>query len=545
MSQPIPSIPVVDVDQAFPLLTSDGNRSPAAPGSSDGTVSPVVENALRDVLGWRPRPQDSSAFEAALTASFQLSDVEDHTVATYSARGYAMQADLGAVSGGQASLYSRAVSARTQILTLLDGLSPLRPDADQENCESYRKLVRDAVTPMISELGTPGGPRVAVVDAFLRQLLGAKPASIHAATTADNVGGQLGQVREQFGLTDAFVNNIDQEGVRTAFWTMVDLVLDINRAWVNLSGQFSGTSQGFLGTDLVLISQLLAAVAEQVDDVEAALDSVSISIAERQTIPVSSSSRRTVDGLLSWVRTVVTEEGPRIARDTGRDGIRTSLMPTVLELVNQVALLLAATTGRLTFRLPGRVYSLFTRPRPVPRPIVQAPLITVGPRASMPPGMQSSRVQIAVTGLDSLLWQLAQLTTQIAKFTGAYLFDVVAMTAPRTKEMLVVVRGLNIQPTFMPVFRCPGAKQRKPPLNKQVQPKSGRVSHDSDTVSAVFDLNTLDPWLNQFVKVTGGKRPWPQSSGKGVHPRLVQARYVPIRLRDDLTGRLVQNQTNP
>ena len=90
-----------------------------------------MEDALRDVLGWRPRAQDTSAFTAALTASFQLSEVEGHIVATYSPRGFAMQADLGAVSGGQASLYSRAVSARTQMLTLLDGLTPLRPDAER------------------------------------------------------------------------------------------------------------------------------------------------------------------------------------------------------------------------------------------------------------------------------------------------------------------------------------------------------------------------------------------------------------------------------
>jgi hypothetical protein len=543
VSHPIPSIPVVDVDQAFPLLTSDGSRSSSSSGSGNGTVTPVVENALRDVLGWRPRSQDTSAFEAALAASFQLSEVEDHTVAAYSPRGYAIQADLGAVSGGQASLYSRAVSARTQMITLLDGLTPLRPDADTENCESYRRLVRDAVTTMITELGTPGGPRVAVVDAFLRQLLGAAPASVPATATADTVGGQLGQVRDQFGLTDAFVNNVDQESLRTAFWTLVDLVLDTNRAWVNLRGQFTGgPQQGFLGTELVLISQLLGAVAEQVDDVEAALDSVSVSVAERQTITLAGSNGLTLDGLLTWVRTVVTEEGPRIARDTGRDGLRTSLMPTVLDLVDQVERLLAA-TGRPTFNLPPAVINLLTIP-PADPITPQIPLVSVARRTPMPPGMQSSRVQIAVTGLDSLIWQLAQLTMRIARFSGAVLFDVMALTSTANDELLVVVRGLNIQPTLTPVFRSAGVRRRNAALRKQVRPFPDRVSSDNETISAVFDLVELNPWLDEFGR-QGKPRPWVRAAGSGVQPRFVHAREVPIRLRDNLTGKLVQKQTIP
>ena len=51
----------------------------------------------------------------------------------------------------------------------------------------------------------------------------------------------------------------------------------------------------------MLINQLLSAVAEQVDDVEAALDSVSVSVAERQTITLPGSNGLTLDGLLTWV----------------------------------------------------------------------------------------------------------------------------------------------------------------------------------------------------------------------------------------------------
>ncbi len=545
MNQPIPSIPVIDVDQPFPTLTSDGGGRPSPPGSGDGTVTPTVEGALRDVLGWRPRSQDTAAFNAALAASFQLSQVEGHVVATYSPRGFAMQADLGGVTGGQASLYSRAVSGRTQMLTLLDGLTALRPDADAENCEAYRRLVREAVTTMINELGTPGGPRVAVVDAFLRQLLGVSPANASTANlTADTVSGQLGQLRIQFGLVDTFVNSVDQEGVRTAFWTLVDLVLDTNRAWVNLRNQFTGkTQQGFLGTQLVLINQLLSAAAEQVDDTEAALDSVFVSAADRQTIMLPGTEGLTLDGLLGWTRTFVTEEGPRIVRDAGRDGIATSFMPTVLDIVAQVAALMKA-IDRPTITLNPIFTGVFAIPA-TPAYSAQLPLVTVSPRSKMPPGMQAARIQIAVSGLDSLLWQLARLAMRIARYSDAILFDAMAVVSHDDTELLLAVRGLNMQPSLVPVFRSSIVRQNAPALPKEVRPLTDRTSFHDDTISAVFDRAALQPWLAMYDNFTPGRQ-LKQFSGNGVRSRFLLARDLPISLRDTLTGKRVRNlQTRP
>ena len=110
-----PGLPVVEVDQAFPLMTTDGVSRPATSTGITGDQGPAVTAAIRDVLGWRPRVQDPKAFTAALSASFQLSTVEDHVVARYVPRGVAVQADLGGVTGGQASLYLRAKAAHEQI----------------------------------------------------------------------------------------------------------------------------------------------------------------------------------------------------------------------------------------------------------------------------------------------------------------------------------------------------------------------------------------------------------------------------------------------
>ena len=159
-----PGLPVVEVDQAFPLMTTDGVSRPATSTGVAGDQGQTVTAAIRDVLGWRPRVQDPKAFTAALSASFQLLTVEDHVVARYVPRGVAVQADLGGVTGGQASLYLRAKAAHEQITRMLDSLQPLRTDADPQDCEAYRGLVRDSVRRIVMELGREGGPRVPLVD---------------------------------------------------------------------------------------------------------------------------------------------------------------------------------------------------------------------------------------------------------------------------------------------------------------------------------------------------------------------------------------------
>src|SRR3954447_9596588 len=162
-------IPVVDVDQAFPTLVGTAVGSSTAGPLDQG---PTVRAAIRDVLGVRSRVADSKAFTDALTASFRLTTVEGHVVSQFVPRGYAIQSDLGAVTGGQASLYRRAMISRTEVLRILDGLTPLRVDGDTDDMEAYRTIVRNGVQSLVDELGYPGGPRVAMVDAYLNALTG-------------------------------------------------------------------------------------------------------------------------------------------------------------------------------------------------------------------------------------------------------------------------------------------------------------------------------------------------------------------------------------
>ena len=99
-------------------------------------------------------------------------------------RGVAVQADLGGVTGGQASLYLRAKAAHEQITRMLDSLQPLRTDADPEDCEAYRGLVRDSVRRIVMELGREGGPRVALVDSAFSDPDGLQPPTTLPAAQA-------------------------------------------------------------------------------------------------------------------------------------------------------------------------------------------------------------------------------------------------------------------------------------------------------------------------------------------------------------------------
>src|SRR5205823_6215997 len=110
--------------------------------------------------------------------AFSVREVEGHTEWAWTPRSYAVQADMGAVTGAQASVYARARAALDQSLPLLVGLFALRPDSDQEDMEAIRAIVRSELTELVHELGTVGGPRVQRVDTFFKALLGEQPKEV-------------------------------------------------------------------------------------------------------------------------------------------------------------------------------------------------------------------------------------------------------------------------------------------------------------------------------------------------------------------------------
>lgn len=555
-----PVLPVVDVDQTFPLMTADSAIRSHSSSASAGNQTPAVEAAIRDVLGWRPRAQDAKAFSAALDASFTRSIVEDHVHVQYVQRGYAIQADLGGVTGGQASLYTRAQAGSMQITRILDALTPLRTDSDPQDCEAYRILVRDSVRQLVAELGTPGGPRIELVDSAFGTLTGYQaggttghsqvfdpgretpraaadggttPGFFEAelaapGATADDVPGQLGALRDRFGLIDDNVNTVEEEQIRTSFVTLVDFVLDLQRSWDRQRDSFgSDVGRGFLGTELVVLNRLLAAAAEQVDEVESVLDSALVSGAERQTIVLNARTRLTLDGLLGWLRVFLTEDGPRIARDTGRDGLTTSFTPTVLalvqalrqNLVNRIVPCGSPTCAGSAECRCGRRGAISYLP--------------LGCGAPLPPGLFAARTRVAISTLCGMLERLETGASRIGRFSGVVLVDVTispisdvksdagTITLDETTNFLrVEVRGLHLRPTYVPAFVVPGTSGRR--LDDLVLPVQGSASARDDTISAIFSFPGLSDAFAQLDL-----------------PAVVAAADLPIALVDGESGRVV------
>lgn len=345
-SRPGPSGPseaVVDIP--YPLLTESAMSAPSgwsssAPTSAD--LGQTVQTALREVLNWRPSgfQGDAKGFVSALNQAFDIREIEGHTEFTWTPRSYAaVQTGLGALTGAQASIYTRAKVALDQALPLLEGLYPLRADADDQNVAAIRAIVRSAMTELVNELGIEGGPRVLRADDLLRQLTG-YASSVQFNPNPEQVRGHLGQLAAVFGLQRGQVNTIDEEQNLTNFLIVADYMLGLQQSWLTQRGFFTrgNGSEPFLGTQLVLVERSLAVVAESVREVYMAMDSVFLGKEERQVVELRYPGEPSlfVAELLGWIDQVASNEGPQLIKEGGKQGV-ISFQPTIDRLAQLAA----------------------------------------------------------------------------------------------------------------------------------------------------------------------------------------------------------------
>jgi len=340
---------------AYPLLTSEmpptggyryGGGSGGGGGIIDaaggaGTLSRVVDGALRGVLGRSPRVADTRSFANALRQSFNVAVVEGRTEVRYEARSFAGQADLGGgVTGAQASLYSRAAIALDKALPLLEGLEPLDPAADEELVGASRAIVRQEMIELVNALRAEGGPTSARVDRFIESLFGEDAAERDAEVRGDNPGGHFSDLVAALGMTDDRINTLEEESNYSNYLAVFDFANQIRTGWIEFRDTFQGKD---LGTRLVQLSRALSVAAETVDEVYAAMDSVFVGPAERQVSSFTPVGGRTVlvSELLQWVVDFTTDEAPKLVLEGGRRGIR-AVQPTAETLEGLVRGLLEA-----------------------------------------------------------------------------------------------------------------------------------------------------------------------------------------------------------
>ncbi|MBV9762164.1 MAG: hypothetical protein JO340_16495 [Acidobacteriaceae bacterium] len=339
--------------QSFSVLTQEmpvggvQSTTRTGPPSLMGGASPLAvtaDRAIREVLSWRSKGDDPKGFVGALNQAFDLKQVEGHTEWTWTPRSYTVQTDMGAVTGAQASIFTRAKVALDQSMPLLDGLYPLIPYVEQEDLATVQAVVRSQFTSLVNEFGVVGGPRVPRVDELFELLLG--PGS---PTNPEHIrkAGSLGLVRQRFGLERRFVTTVDDEQNLTNYMILVDYVIGLKQSWNHEKSFFLrgiSSRQPFFGTQLVLISRALDVVAQGVQDAYFAMDSVFMADAERQTALLNfanltvwvpdrdtnslephtfayDTSGLFVAELLDWVDRAATEELPALLQDAGKDGL--------------------------------------------------------------------------------------------------------------------------------------------------------------------------------------------------------------------------------
>jgi hypothetical protein len=358
----------VDDLSTYPILTQGvgyagtggygpGSGSGGGGGGGTATLGQIVERTITDVLGRRPRVADTKSFASALNQSFALSEQEGHTIVTWNQRAGSGTSELGAaVTGAQASLYQRARGALDAILPSIDAVEPL-VEADDEQMEASRSIVRNQVSELVKELGTEGGPRVQRVDDMFEMLLDrdfnvqVNGASVSigaaAALRAELGAGEIGRFGYVCGLTSDHVNTIVEEQNLTKFIVMRDHVRALRDSWTAFRTGFVGDTQAYFGTQLVHVTRCFGVIVESVDEVEFAMDSVFFGRAERDTTRITFPPPAAgVNGqqpppgmfaseLLSWAREFATGEGPRLITDGGKVGAR-GCVPTLSRLASLV-----------------------------------------------------------------------------------------------------------------------------------------------------------------------------------------------------------------
>jgi hypothetical protein len=349
---------------SYPILTEEIGYRPSPVGMPSGggggygsgggggsSIGQMAMKAVSDVLGWKANNTDPKGFIGALTQSFTLTDVEGHVESSWSPRTYAVQTDLGGgISGAQASLYLRAKDALDQSLSLLNGLYPLDPEADPEYVKALREMARSQMTEIVKEFGVVGLPSILRIDTYFGILLGQNPAQLISSGTQvrfdpDSIAGTLGILRDTYGIFfegNTFNNSVEDEQDITNFRVISDYMTSLMQSWI-ANRQFfilSPDNLAFFGTQLVLISRQFNVIAETVNEVRFALDSVFIGPSERQTLLLEFSdptlSPMFVEDVLEEVENFVTDEGPRLLRDGGKISVTNNILPVVESLQNMV-----------------------------------------------------------------------------------------------------------------------------------------------------------------------------------------------------------------
>jgi hypothetical protein len=350
-----------------PLSRPAGGPSAPGAGSAPGGLGQVAARAIGDVLGWKTNPTDAKGFVGALTQSFTLTEIEGHIESKWNPKSYTVQTDLaGGITGAQASLYTRAQVAQEKCLPLLDGLYALDPRADPEYVTALREMAKSQICEIVKQFGVVP-PSILRVNTYFEILLGVPASSLIAQEYAlleaerhheeinvqtmsnpDLISGTLGNIRDIYGIyfqkhgrDNPLSNSVDDEQDITNFRVISDYMTSLLMTWLSNVEYFRLSTHkmpAFLGTQLILIGRQFNVVAETVNEVRFALDSVFIGPNERQQLLLvfHHAPAMYLEDVLTEIEGTVTDEGPRLIKDGGRIALYNNVRPVLRTLFDMV-----------------------------------------------------------------------------------------------------------------------------------------------------------------------------------------------------------------
>jgi hypothetical protein len=295
---------------------------PPAPGGPSSTLG-----TLRDILGWTWKPGDVAGFQAALRASYSISEEKGIRHWKYTPTGTAVRADLGAVSGSQAIILQQIRAAQQRIVPELESIPPLRINPDPQRISAMRLVTVADLNDLASELAKVDGPLVSRVDGLWTALVGNPPDDLDPEEP--DPLAHLGQMKDVFGFDRELVNTVEQELILSRWLAIVSELTSLYVAYQFQRDYFTGAKTPYFGTSLVIISQWLEVIGDSVREFQAALTSHFIEEAEQDRLVLRTGDAGAplyLGAVLAWAERVP-GEAQSLLQGAGKQGARSLIGP--------------------------------------------------------------------------------------------------------------------------------------------------------------------------------------------------------------------------
>jgi hypothetical protein len=280
---------------AYQQTAFDSGASRSSSSNDANSMEKQVQRAFNQVLG-RATGQGANSFMNALNGAFPtMPTSEGQQVAfkptrsmvslygpanssnvggAYQMNGYSgptSSADgfAGTISARQANLLRQSSIIAGDTIRVLDGLSPFVPEAEADQVEALRALIRSELNALIDEFGRVDEPRKERVLAYFSAL------KLHVAAFG----------RRAFLDDSTLATTVDDESQTAGFELLHTYTDSLRTAWNAFFNIDRKSPTSFSLSERVERANILLPIVAQVNgDFEAAMDSVGFTESERRSL---------------------------------------------------------------------------------------------------------------------------------------------------------------------------------------------------------------------------------------------------------------------